>query len=297
MLHMPPSSVATPTTLASAPCPNCGSVHATRLYRKELGRDWYLARCAQCSQHYTDPHPTLGDMATFYGGEYHQELLTRDGSLAAFGPKFERYIDWILRWVKPGRALDIGCSTGLFSYLLQRRGFDAEGLEFNAATAEFGRREFGIKISNQPLESAAYEEGAFRLISMTDVLEHSLHPPTALERVHALLEPKGFALITFPDIHSLESLYFRTLARLTRRDWLWQTCHVPAHTWEFTRPTAEALFRKSGFRVVAFRRSHLILKEERSTLMKLLYLPSRLLTWGPLAERFGTQMEFLLQKE
>ena len=291
------STVVSAAVSTPALCPSCGSDRTERLYRKRLGRDWFLAHCQDCGQHFTDPHPTLEDMSSFYSGNYHQELLSRDGSIAAFGAKFERYITWMKRWVKPGRALDIGCSTGLFSYLLKQHGFDAEGLELNAATAEFGRREFGIRISNQPLESAEYEPGSFRLISMTDVLEHSLHPRSALERVNTLLEPGGFALITFPDIQSIESRYFRALARLAKRDWLWQTCHVPQHTWEFTRPTAEALFRKAGFRVVAFRRNHLILDEEREPLMRWLYLPSRLLTLGPLARGFGTQMEFLLQKE
>ncbi len=281
---------------ASCPCPNCGSRRVNRPFRKDLGRSWYLARCSDCTQHFTDPIPDLDDIKSFYSNNYHQELLSVEGTIKAFGPKFESYIDWIIPYVQGGRSLDIGCSTGLFPYLLKRRGFLAEGLELNSATAEFGRKEFEIQICTQPFETSDYAPGTFNLVSMTDVLEHSQSPIATMQRVHSILKDGGFSLITFPDIDSLESRYFFALAKMTHRAWLWQNCHIPGHTWEFTRPTAEALFQRTGFRLVAFRRTHLILSEKRGFLHSLLHMPSRLLNTRLLARRFGTQMEFLIQK-
>ncbi|HTV09486.1 MAG TPA: class I SAM-dependent methyltransferase [Candidatus Aquilonibacter sp.] len=269
-----------------------------RVFRRETNREWYLARCSACKQHFTDPQPTLDDIVSFYGDGYHEELLTVELTRAAFGPKFESYINWIAPHLRPGgRTLDVGCSTGLFPCLLKERGFAAEGLELNSVTAAFGRKEFGIPITNQPFETANYAASSFSLVSMTDVLEHSLSPIATLERVHSILESGGHALITFPDISSVESQYFHACARMTGREWLWQNCHVPLHTWEFTRPTAEALFRRTGFRVSAFRRSHVVLEEKRERLLALLYLPSRLLTLRPLSRLMGTQLEFLIQKQ
>ena len=74
---------------------------------------------------------------------------------AAFGPKFESYINWIAPHLRPGgRTLDIGCSTGLLPCLLKERGFAAEGLELNSTTAEFARSQFGIPVTSQPFETA-----------------------------------------------------------------------------------------------------------------------------------------------
>lgn len=84
---------------------------------------------------------------------------------------------------------------------------------------------------------------------------------------------------------------------MTGRDWLWQNCHVPLHTWEFTRSTAEALFRRTGFRVAEFRRRHDVSNERREKLIEFLYVPSRLLTLPPLSRLFGTRLEFLIQKQ
>jgi len=282
---------------ASSACPNCGSNATVRIFRRETTREWYLARCNSCKQHYTDPQPTLDDIVSFYGDGYHEELLTVEHTRAAFGPKFESYIDWIAPHLRAGgRTLDIGCSTGLFPSLLKQRGFAAEGLELNSTTAKFAREQFGIPVTSQPFETSEYAPASFSLVSMTDVLEHSLSPIATLERVHGILEDGGHALITFPDISSVESHYFHGVARLTGRDWLWQNCHVPLHTWEFTRPTAEALFQRTGFHVAAFRRSHVVLEEKRGRALSLLYLPSQLLTLPPLSRMLGTQLEFLIQK-
>ena len=283
---------------ASSACPNCGSSSTERIFHRKTTRDWYLARCNACKQHYTDPHPTLDDIVSFYGDGYHEELLTVEHTRTAFGPKFESYIDWIQPHLRAGgRTLDIGCSTGLFPYLLKERGFAAEGLELNSTTAKFAREQFGIPVTSQPFETAEYTPSSFTLVSMTDVLEHSLSPIVTLERVHDILESGGHALITFPDLWSAESRYFHTMGRLTGRDWLWGGCHVPLHTWEFTRPTAEALFRKTGFRVAMFRRSHVVLEEKRGRLLSLLYLPSQVLMLPPLSRLLGTQLEFLIQKQ
>lgn len=292
------SAPANSTGLSGSACPNCGSSSTVRLYRREMTREWYLTRCSACKQHFTDPQPTLEDIVGFYSHGYHEELLTLEMTREAFGPKFESYIDWIAPHLRAGgRTLDLGCSTGLFPYLLKERGFAAEGLELNPTTAEFGREHFGIPITNQPFETADYEPSSFSLVSMTDVLEHSLSPIATLHRVHSILEDGGHALITFPDITSLESRYFYACAKMTGRDWLWRNCHVPLHTWEFTRPTAVALFRKTGFRVAAFRRTHVVLEEKRPPLLALLNLPAQMLMLPPLARLFGTQLEFLIQKQ
>ena len=62
-------------------------------------------------------------------------------------------------------------------------------------------------------------------------------------------------LITFPDITSLEARYGLWLSRIFAREWLWQCCHIPLHTWEFTPKTARAMFNAAGFDTVGFRRA------------------------------------------
>jgi SAM-dependent methyltransferase len=238
----------------------------------------------------------LNDLKRFYADSYHSPLCAPGKTEAVFGEKFEGYLRWILKFVHSGGSLDLGCSTGLFPSMLEKHGFQAEGLEINPATAHWGQEHYGVKITSCAFEEADYLPETFSLVTMTDFLEHTLAPFDALQRVCNILEPNKFAFVTFPDIESIEARYFRMLASATKREWLWSNCHIPLHTWEFTRPTAESLFKRAGFRVVGFRRSHPAMFERSPLYLALLSCPSKILEIPYLATRLGTQMEFMLQK-
>jgi 2-polyprenyl-3-methyl-5-hydroxy-6-metoxy-1,4-benzoquinol methylase len=274
----------------------CGAPDPVHLAsRTLLVKEYHLVVCTRCGQHFTDPAPSPEEIVSFYQGDYHQELRETGGSEAAFGKKFSRYRDWVVTFIRSGRSIDIGTATGLFPSLLKAAGFDAEGTEYNRASAEWGSAHYGIHIRIGGLEQIESELNSYDLISMTDVLEHTENPLRALQTASRSLKPLGFMLITFPDIRSVESLYQRTLAKLTRRDWLWYCCHIPHHVWEFTPRTSRALFDKAGFDVVGFHRSQ-PLPERASGIARILNLPLGAITIAPLARSFGSQMEFMLRK-
>lgn len=282
---------------APVPCPACDS-HSTRALasRAFRGRSWTLARCDGCAQHFTSPSPTDADIASFYAGDYHAPLREVDGSERAFGAKYDRYLATLSRFVRNGRVLDIGCATGLLVKRLIDHGFGATGIELNARSAEYGRETFGIDIRNTPLEACAFDTETFDAIFLTDVLEHTANPRAFLGEVNRILRPGGCVMVTFPDIQSVESRYLRAVSILLRRDWIWNTLHIPLHTWEFTRPTATALFRSAGFEVIAFSRSQPPIEPQPSRLLSLIHTPIRLLSLPVLRTKLGTQMEFVIRK-
>jgi SAM-dependent methyltransferase len=283
----------------SQPCPMCGSTAVVVEAVKEEGsKTWSLARCRRCGLHFTDPRPTPDYLAERYSGDYHKDLRTKGATEKSFGDKYRRYADWLAPRLPVGsRVLDIGCATGGLVKMLRDRGLAAEGLELNADTAVWGREHYGITIHNKPLEACDFAPGSLDAAILTDVLEHTLHPRDYLAGVGKMLSSNGLVLVTFPDIHSIESRYYRSLATLTRRPWLWKNLHIPLHIWEFTRATATACFGSAGFDVIAFRR-HQVLDETRGSMMlKLISLPSVVLGWPGIASRFGTQMEFVLRKQ
>lgn len=286
------------TTIAIQPCPACGSERASlRCARTFRGRQWGMARCATCGLHFTAPAPTDEDIAGFYAGEYHEQLRHEGSTDAAFGAKYRRYAETIGRHRASGRIVDIGCSTGLFVRMLRDRGFEAEGIELNERSAAWGSERYGVRIRTEPIERCGYAPGSLDAILLTDVLEHTRHPGEFLASAATYLAVGGHALVTFPDIRSIESRYRAMLARLLRRDWLWSSCHVPLHVWEFTRETAERCFADAGFRVVEFGRSQLPAERHASPALRLLELPVRCLSAPILGRMLGSQMEFLLEKE
>ena len=285
-----------PDIPSGTPCPMCGASPPDHLAARTYnGKTYHLAVCRQCGQHYCDPPPTSNEIRSFYEGDYHQELRTIGSTEAVFGEKFVRYRDWILKFVKPGRSVDIGTATGMLPALLKQVGFQAEGVEYNRSSAEWGVAHFGVAIRIGGAELVAQEVAAFDLITMTDVLEHTEHPLRTLEAMHRSLKPGGFMLITFPDVQSVQSRYERLLVKITRREWLWSCCHIPLHTWEFTTATARRMLQRASFDVVGFRRSQ-VAPDRLTGLPGLLTAPVQALTLKPLAETIGTQMEFMIRK-
>jgi 2-polyprenyl-3-methyl-5-hydroxy-6-metoxy-1,4-benzoquinol methylase len=274
----------------------CGELGATRLASRTVAaKQYHLAVCAHCGQHYCDPAPAAEEIRGFYQGDFHRELRQEGGTERIFGPKFLRYRDWVVTFLHGGRSVDIGTATGLFPSMLKSAGFDAEGTEYNRDSAEWGAAHFGVRIKVGGLEQIVSELNSYDLISLTDVLEHTEHPFHSLQAARSSLKPLGYMLVTFPDIHSVESKYQRILAKLTGRNWLWSCCRIPLHVWEFTPETARAMFDRAGFDVVGFRRSHVV-EDPLPGMAGILTLPLRALNIPWLAHRFGTQMEFMIRK-
>jgi 2-polyprenyl-3-methyl-5-hydroxy-6-metoxy-1,4-benzoquinol methylase len=267
------------------------------LTRAFQDKDYSLARCRACGQHFCMPAPSATEIAEFYQGDYHETLRTPGGSEQQFGVKFGRYRDWLLQFLRTGRTLDIGTATGLFPAMLKEAGFEAEGLEYNPESARWGQEHYGIRIQTCALEDSGAGPGAYDLISMTDVLEHTEYPLGYLKLARQYLRPGGFMLITFPDIESLESRYLRFISRVLHRDWIWFNCRIPHHVWEFTPATARAMFNKAGFEVAGFRRSHDGPPSSPGDLkLTLLQLPLRLLPLPLMNRLAGTQMEFVIRR-
>lgn len=279
-------------------CPLCGRMTAVRFaVRSVKDRRWHVARCRSCKLVFTDPQPNDADIESFYEGDYHSELRQSGASEKVFGRKFDGYCEWLLGYVNPGRSLDVGCATGLFVKKLQDRGFQAEGYEANVLSAKWGSSHYGVTIHVGFFNPSASQTGSYDLITLCDVLEHTVNPLEYLRVVRESLRPGGHVMVTFPHIWSAESLYYRGLSKLLRRDWVWQSCHVPYHTWEFTPQTARRVFEKAGFRVVAFRRRQDMNKEaiDLKNPVDLIRIPPRILWFRPLGNVFGLQMHFLLQ--
>jgi SAM-dependent methyltransferase len=240
------------------------------------------------------PAPTATEIEAFYSGGYHADLRSDGGAERVFGEKYARYAEWVQRFVSGGRALDVGCTTGLLVRLLHERGFSAEGIELNQENAKWGRDHYRVPIRTCALDDYPNAERAFDVIVLADVVEHTPRPLAFLRLVRRCLSSTGHALVTFPDICSLESRYWYGLSKFARRPWLWRNCHIPRHIWEFNRYTAEACFLSAGLTVVDFRRTQ-PRRPGSQGLLGLLSLPTRLLSLPAAAHMFGTQMEFMLR--
>ena len=277
-------------------CPLCGEGDLENLHTRPFqDAVWNLARCKSCDLHFTDPTPTATQIERFYTGDWHSQIREPGASEKAFGERFQRYVDWVTTFVKSGRSVDIGCATGLLPKMFKDRGFEAEGIEYHPETARWGAEHYKIPIGIGGIDLLAAESSLYDLVTLTEVVEHTPHPVEFLNSVSRILKSGGYALVTFPDISAPKSRYYHWMADLTNRDWVWVTCHIPLHIWEFTYETARATFDRAGFSIVGFRRVEV--DGELSGKVSILMWPVKPFKFGPLAQRYWSQMEFMIRKK
>jgi SAM-dependent methyltransferase len=115
----------------------------------------------------------------------------------------------VQRFVPQGRLLDVGCATGDFLAEVRRiPGWSAIGLEPGAAAAHYVRHEVGLDVVRGTLNTAAWKDAIFDVLTLWDVLEHVYDPRTVLHEAARLLKPGGVLVINYPNLDSLDRRLF-----------------------------------------------------------------------------------------
>src|SRR4030042_3029194 len=140
---------------------------------------------------------------------------------------------------KPGRILEIGCSTGTLLKRLKSKGWEVWGVE-PSESAEVARKK-GIRVIKKYFERAKLANGYFDAIVLNHTLEHLENPISILKKAKTLLKKGGILLVDVPNFGSLS-------ARLFGRYWGYLA--PGEHLWHFTPETLKKVFKKAGFRLI-----------------------------------------------
>ena len=121
-----------------------------------------------------------------------------------------------------GRALDIGCNTGIYSKIISDFGFaEVLGLDIVPEMIEKATRTFGSPSTTFRLQNAEEldpaRDGLFDFILCTEVIEHTARPEKVVENIRALLTPRGVAVVTLPNAWSLPYQVANVAYRLFRK--------------------------------------------------------------------------------
>jgi len=215
-------------------------VHKFRASSDELLID-RLVRCRKCGFQYINPR-LRGELilSSYAQGEdraYVSQLRARERTFAASLDEIERLAGGT------GRLLDIGTAAGAFVGVAKAKGWQAEGCEPNRWLAEWGSRHYGIQIRPGSVFEQPYESAGFDVITLWDVIEHTLNPREMLDRCRELLKPGGILVVNYPDAGSW-------IARAMGRRWPFLTS---AHLYYFDRRTITQMLGSAGFAVEVMR--------------------------------------------
>ena len=213
---MPSSAPAAPGFAPLTACWICGGtvlspVHAAVFELSEYARqDPELARysgakvdivrCAACGFGQPAALPSLPD---YFGRMYDQRWSAEwMGEELRSGYKdliFRSVLAGLEARVQPPRTLlDLGAHVGRLIQVAAERGWSAEGVELNPATAAFAARETGLTVHRMDARDLAAEGRSYGAVTLIDVLEHIPEPVAALETARAVVRPDGWIAVKVP---------------------------------------------------------------------------------------------------
>ena len=137
----------------------------------------------------------------------------------------------------PARLLDVGCGNGSFLRVARALGFQAEGVEIDAASGSVARQA-GFAVHGGPLASADFEPGRFAQITLNHVVEHLHQPMLALRRLLGWLRPGGRLWLQTPNLAA------RGAARYGVH---WRGYEPPRHLVLFDGASLPATLAAAGF--------------------------------------------------
>jgi 2-polyprenyl-3-methyl-5-hydroxy-6-metoxy-1,4-benzoquinol methylase len=148
---------------------------------------------------------------------------------------------------KPGRWLDIGCSTGALLSAARRSGWEVRGVEADAGFCEEVETVSGIAVVpyrtwlsvTWASLSGGVAKPMFDVVSMFDVAEHLTGVVDAFQAACSVIVPHGLLIVEVPDLDSCESAeVFRTYPHRK------VDAEFTEHIWHFSERSLTELCRR-----------------------------------------------------
>lgn len=105
----------------------------------------------------------------------------------------------IPRSPRPGRALEVGPGSGWELHLLERLGWNAEGVELDPTAAEQARRRAGVRVRIGDFADVVRPHERFDLIYLSHVFEHLPDIRRTLALFRRRLRPRGRVVLAYPN--------------------------------------------------------------------------------------------------
>jgi SAM-dependent methyltransferase len=231
-LH-PPSSVASaPVHVTALSCPACGQATAQRFLFRLHGAD--ILQCKACGLGRTEAvgfDPDIYYAEPYFSGGHGDGYSDYLGAEPVLRREFAGTVDYLRRFQRDGKLLEIGCAYGFFLQEAARY-FEVAGVELAEHAVAHCRRT-GLNVRHGTADAALLQQtGRADAIVLLDVVEHLPQPRETLALCEHYLNPGGVILITTGDFGSL-------LARLAGVKWRLMT--PPQHLWFFTAESMRRL--------------------------------------------------------
>lgn len=216
-----------------------------------------VLRCPGCGLRWLSPRPTQ----LAYERVYSDEFYFGGGGTAVdaytdlarsrrpyFRDRLAR-IEGMLGLNRPLQVLEIGAATGEFLDEARSRGHTASGVEFSADARRKALEQYGLTLLS-PDQSGSVGINSVDVIHMNHVLEHMPDPMRHIAWCRERLRPGGLMVIEVPQQLDNDLDRLKRALGLGGRHVAFDAYSLH-HTYFFTPITAQAMFQRAGFTVLA----------------------------------------------
>jgi SAM-dependent methyltransferase len=271
------------------PCILCGGLDARAVYEFPAGyydhRRWETAswdgrmnvplsvvRCPKCELLFSRPSFRTEALGHVYPEDLVDPAISFERALAQTRSKHLKLLAEVRRCLDGGTFCDVGTRYGVLPHLAREVGFDAFGIEYNAASVKVARDAsvpvFRGSAEDLPRVLAETGRNSVDAFVLDDVLEHLVDPRVALRTLNQCQKPGGLLFLQQMDLDSLGH-------RLFGRQWYY--LQPAAHMFYFSERTLRALLGTAGYEVKHIVRPHLLTSVRRTLLRTLPGAASKLL--------------------
>ncbi|MCX6824774.1 MAG: class I SAM-dependent methyltransferase [candidate division SR1 bacterium] len=224
-------------------CIACASNKVDPLFSLKENSAYTVYGCHDCGLEFLYPQPDLKTLDMIYNGDYYGSRGIKDNYENVKRMKqatFSWIIDKIKKYKKEGKLLDIGCATGFFMDIAEKKGFDVYGVDISKEAVKKAQSLFGEhKVFNSSIDDFNIKD-KFDVIIMTDLLEHVFDPSKTLHQVKSFLNPGGILVVLSPDAGS----FSRKLMKKYRMQFKLE------HLYYFTDKSILSLSQNNGYNLI-----------------------------------------------
>ena len=145
------------------------------------------------------------------------------------------------------RVLDVGCSGGKFSQLIQQQNNEVWGVELNSEAAKAAQeRGIRVKLANVE-EGLPFEDAYFDIVSAGEVLEYLYDTKFFFREAYRVLKKGGILVFATPNLNSLENRIRVITGSYLTMVGAYPEDHYGEHVRVFNMSKLKELCEQSGF--------------------------------------------------
>lgn len=192
-----------------------------------------IFQCEKCTNAFTYPSPNVN----YKKLKFCLESKAEEEELGSYAKPI---VEFIRKFRKKGKLLDIGCGSGFLIEEALKYGFETSGIEPSLSAVSYCRQR-SLPVKHGYLDGKCYPRESFDIIVASHVLEHVDKSNEFLSFCRKILKSNGILCLS-------QTNYTGTIPRILGR--FWEGWVQSEHLVHFSPRGIQFLLNKAGFRLV-----------------------------------------------